>query len=65
MVGPSELFVPMGRVEKMLLDRPCGHLPSLAERFERRVGRSVQEIIALGLILTGIAIANLRKRKAT
>lgn len=45
-VGPSELFVPMGRIEKILLDRSSGHLPSLAERFERRIGRSVQEVIA-------------------
>lgn len=44
-VGPSLLFVPMSRVEKLLLDRSSGHLPSLAERFERRTGRSVQDII--------------------
>ncbi len=44
-VGPSVLFVPMVRVEKILLDRPSGHLPSLAERFERRTGRSVQSVL--------------------
>jgi methylmalonyl-CoA/ethylmalonyl-CoA epimerase len=44
-VGPSLLFIPMGRLEKILLDRSSGHLPALAERFERRTGRSVQEVL--------------------
>ena len=44
-VGPSLLFVPMGRVDKLLLDCSSGHLPSLAERFYRRVGRSVQSVL--------------------
>lgn len=47
-VGPSLTFVPMLRVEKLLLDRSSGRLPSLAERFERRVGRSVQQVLAEG-----------------
>lgn len=45
-VGPSQLFVPMGRVEKILLDRSSGDLPSLAQRFERRTGRTVQAVVA-------------------
>ena len=45
-VGPSVLFIPMARVERVLLDRSSGLLPSLAERFERRVGRSVQQVLA-------------------
>ena len=44
-VGPSVVFVPMGRLEKMLLDRSSGDLPSLAERFQQRTGRSVQEVL--------------------
>jgi methylmalonyl-CoA/ethylmalonyl-CoA epimerase len=44
-VGPSVLFVPMVRLEKILLDRSSGDLPSLAERFQRRTGRSVQEVL--------------------
>lgn len=44
-VGPSVLFVPMGRLEKILLDRSSGSLPSLAERFERRLGRGVAEVL--------------------
>jgi methylmalonyl-CoA/ethylmalonyl-CoA epimerase len=42
-IGPSIFFVPMTRVEKILLDRPSGPLPSMAERFEQRIGRTVQE----------------------
>jgi methylmalonyl-CoA/ethylmalonyl-CoA epimerase len=45
-IGPSVVFIPMARLEKLLLDRSSGHLPSLAERFERRVGRRVQDVIA-------------------
>jgi methylmalonyl-CoA epimerase len=44
-VGPSMLFMPMARLEKILLDRPSGHLPSLAQRFERRTGRRVQDVL--------------------
>ncbi len=44
-VGPSILFVPMARIEKILLDRSSGNLPSLAERFERRTGRRVQDVL--------------------
>ena len=47
-VGPSLVFVPMGRVERLLLDRASGHLPSLADRFERRTGRSVQDVLDRG-----------------
>lgn len=43
-VGPSVFFVPMTRVEKILLDRSSGPLPSLAERFEQRIGRTVQQL---------------------
>jgi methylmalonyl-CoA/ethylmalonyl-CoA epimerase len=45
-LGPSVLFLPMARVEKLLLDRPSGALPSLSERFERRVGRTVHRVLA-------------------
>lgn len=45
-VGPSVLYYPTARLEKILLDRSSGHLPSLAERFERRIGRTVQQVVA-------------------
>jgi methylmalonyl-CoA/ethylmalonyl-CoA epimerase len=44
-VGPSVLFVPSLRLEKVLLDRPSGRLPSLAERFQSRTGRSVHDVL--------------------
>lgn len=47
-VGPSVLFLPMARIEKVMLDRPSGNIPSLAERFERRTGRKVAEVLNRG-----------------
>ncbi len=44
-VGPSLIFIPMTRVERILLDRSSGDLPSLAERFERRTGKTVQSVL--------------------
>jgi len=44
-VGPSVLFVPTLRLEKILLDRSSGKLPSLADRFFERIGRRVQEVL--------------------
>jgi len=44
-VGPSILFLPMARVEKILLDRPSGDLPSLAQRFRARTGLTVQQVL--------------------
>jgi methylmalonyl-CoA/ethylmalonyl-CoA epimerase len=46
-IGPSVLFLPMRRVEKLLLDRRTGELPSLSERFQHRVGRSVQQVLGI------------------
>jgi len=47
-VGPSVLFVPTPRLEKVLLDRASGKLPSLAERFRERTGRAVHDILEDG-----------------
>ncbi|MBD3866753.1 MAG: methylmalonyl-CoA epimerase [Acidobacteria bacterium] len=44
-VGPSVVFLPMSRIERVLLDRTSGDIPSLSERFFRRVGRSVLEVL--------------------
>ena len=41
--APSVLFIPMPRVEKILLDRASGEIPSLAERFERKTGFDLDE----------------------
>lgn len=43
--GPSVTFVPMARVEKILLDQPSGALPSLGQRVERKAGCSVHELL--------------------
>ena len=44
-VGPSVLFLPMLRVERVVLDRPAGRLPSLSDRFLERTGRSVRQVL--------------------
>jgi len=44
-VGPSVMFFPMARLEKLLLDRSSGNLPSMADRFEQRTGRSVYQVL--------------------
>ncbi len=41
-ITPSVVFVPMSRVERILLDRGTPELPSLSERFFERTGRAVQ-----------------------
>jgi hypothetical protein len=38
-VEPSTIFFPLPRIEKVLVDGPAGHAPSLQQRFEARVGR--------------------------
>lgn len=39
--APSTVFFPLLRVEKVLVDAPSGAAPSLAQEFERRIGRPV------------------------
>jgi methylmalonyl-CoA epimerase len=41
-ITPSVYFLPMARVERMLLDRGTSDLPSLSDGFLRRTGRTVQ-----------------------
>jgi methylmalonyl-CoA epimerase len=45
-ITPSVLFLPMARVERVLLDRGTPQLPSLSEGFLRRTGRTVQGELA-------------------
>ena len=47
LLGPSTVFYPMTRVERMERDETIGPLPSYSDRFRREVGRTVEE--ALGL----------------
>lgn len=37
-LGPTTIFFPMSRVERLFLDETVGHLESMSDRFERRVG---------------------------
>ncbi|HEX2712298.1 MAG TPA: hypothetical protein VHM88_08755 [Candidatus Acidoferrales bacterium] len=46
-VGLPTLFFPMARIERIALDEPSGSIPSLAERFEQKVGRSLLDYLAL------------------
>lgn len=41
----STVFIPLMRVEKLLLDADSGSAPSLSAQFERRVGRTVREYL--------------------
>jgi hypothetical protein len=44
-VSLATVFYPMHRVERIALDEPSGSIPSLAERFQRKVGVSIQEYL--------------------
>ena len=45
--GPSTLFFPLPRLEKVLVDDAAGGAPSLAQQFEQRVGRSLLSYLAM------------------
>ena len=44
-IGPSVLYFPAPRVEKLLLDQPSGELPSLSQRLEQRTGRRIEDLL--------------------
>ncbi len=46
-IGLPTLFFPMQRVERIALDEPSGSIPSLAEVFEQKVGRTLRDYLAL------------------
>jgi hypothetical protein len=45
-MGLPTLFFPMLRIERIALDEARGSIPSLAEVFEKKVGRSLPEYLA-------------------
>ncbi|MDQ3817305.1 MAG: hypothetical protein M3362_06400 [Acidobacteriota bacterium] len=45
-MGLADLFFPMWRVERVSGDESTGGVPSLAEQFERRTGRTLQDFFA-------------------
>jgi hypothetical protein len=44
--GLPTVFFPMNRVERISLDEPSGSIPSMAELFSRKVGRSLADYLA-------------------
>jgi hypothetical protein len=44
-VCPSTLFLPMHRIEKVMLDEGVGGIPSLANTFLDRVGQGINEYL--------------------
>ena len=47
LVGLPTLFFPMQRLERISLDEPSGSIPSMADVFHQKVGRSLKEYLAL------------------
>jgi len=45
-MGLPTVFFPMTRVERVSLDEPSGPIPSMAEIFERKIGRSLVDYLA-------------------
>jgi hypothetical protein len=45
-VGLPTIFFPMTRVERISLDEPSGSIPSMAEIFERKIGRTLVDYLA-------------------
>jgi len=46
-VGMTTVFFPMHRVERIAVDEPSGSIPSLAERFHRKVRLTIQEYLGI------------------
>jgi hypothetical protein len=46
-VGLATVFYPMHRVERVAWDEPSGTLPSLSDRFQARVGITIQEYLGI------------------
>lgn len=45
-VGLPTVFFPMTRIERVSLDEPSGLIPSMAEIFERKIGRTLTDYLA-------------------
>ena len=46
-VGLNTVFFPMHRVERIMVDEPSGSLPSLSQRFQAKVGLTIQEYLGI------------------
>lgn len=40
-IGFTDMFLPMWRVERLTRDESAGGIPSMAEQFEQRTGKSI------------------------
>jgi hypothetical protein len=47
LLGLTTMFVPMNRVERIFLDEQVGAVGSYAQRFQRRVGLTLEEYLGL------------------
>jgi hypothetical protein len=45
-IGLPTIFFPMTRIERISLDEPSGSIPSMAEMFERKIGRTLSDYLA-------------------
>jgi hypothetical protein len=43
-IGLTDLFLPMWRIERIARDESAGGVPSLAEQFEQRTGKSILDL---------------------
>ncbi len=46
-VGMTTVFYPMHRVERIAADEASGLIPSLADRFQQKVGTTVREYLGM------------------
>lgn len=46
-LGPATMFIPLARVERLFLDEQIGDVESYSQRFEQRVGLTVEEYLGL------------------
>ncbi len=46
-VGLNTIFFPMHRVERVAEDEPSGAIPSLSDRFQQKVGLTIQEYLGV------------------
>jgi hypothetical protein len=46
-VGLNTVFFPMHRVERVIVDEPTGSIPSLSQRFQAKVGLTIQEYLGI------------------
>ena len=54
-LGLATMFVPLFRVERIFLDEQVGEVESYRQRFERRTGRTVAEVLGLDTDESGTA----------